>query len=117
MPHVVLEGVISLDDLCDRFSPIMERAGAEILKSGDIYVNQTGQSALIEAIVIEHGPPKQFFVHLSKQDASLTVRLLPVTDPEKTAGVKKLMGLIAKHIHQLFPESRFGKTNLQEFLT
>ena len=116
MPHVVLEGTISLNDLQGRFSPVMERNGSEILKTGDFYVNHTDSSALLEAIVIESGPPKNFFVHLSKKKNSLTVRLFPLTDPEKTNGVKKLMGIIAKKIRELFPESEFGKTNLQDFL-
>ena len=116
MPHVVLEGTICLNDLQGRFSPVMERNGSEILKTVDFYVNHTDNSALLESIVIENGPPKNFFVHLSKKENSLTVRLFPLTDPEKTIGVKKLMGIIAKKIRELFPESEFGKTNLQDFL-
>ena len=116
MPHVVLEGTVHLNDLRTGLSSMMERNGSEILKTGDFYLNQTESSALIEAIVIENGPPKNFFVHLSKKKNSLTVRLLPITDPEKTNGVKKLMGIIAKKIRELFPDSEFGKTNLQDFL-
>jgi hypothetical protein len=116
MPHVVLEGTIGLRELQARFSPVVERNSQEILKTGDFYVNQTEKSALIEAIVIENSPPMNFFVHLSRKENSLTVRLLPLTDPEKTTGVKKLMGIIAKKIHELFPETEFGKTNLQDFL-
>ena len=116
MPHVVLEGTIGLDDLQGRLSPVMERNESEILKTGDFYLNQTGNSALLEAIVIENGPPKNFFVHLSKKENSLTVRLFPLTDPEKTTGVKKLMGMIAKKIRELSPVSAFGKTNLKDFL-
>lgn len=44
------------------------------------------------------------------------VRLLPATAPEKAVGVKRLMGLIAVQLHESAPGSRFGKTNLQEFL-
>jgi hypothetical protein len=116
MPHVVLEGTIDLNDLQGRLSPVIERNESEILKTGDFYLNQTGNSALLEAIVIENGPPKNFFLHLSKKENSLTIRLFPLTDPKKTTGVKKLIGIIAKKIQELFPESAFGKTNLQDFL-
>ena len=55
-------------------------------------------------------------MQLSQKDRQITVRLLPATDPEKTNGVKRVMALIAKQIHEATVGSRFGKTNLQEFL-
>jgi hypothetical protein len=42
--------------------------------------------------------------------------LLPATDPEKTPAVKKVMALVARFIRTVYPESRYGKTNLQEYL-
>ena len=44
------------------------------------------------------------------------MRLLPATDPEKTPGVKRVMAQIAKQVLATVAGSRFGKTNLQEFL-
>ncbi|MFT5359459.1 MAG: hypothetical protein ACI9KE_006702 [Polyangiales bacterium] len=41
---------------------------------------------------------------------------MPATDPKKTPGVKRIMGLIATKLHEGVPGSRFGKTNLQDFL-
>jgi hypothetical protein len=41
---------------------------------------------------------------------------LPATDPEKTIGVKRVMALVAKQLHEATGGSRFGKTNLQESL-
>jgi len=34
-----------------------------------------------------------------------------------TAGVKRVMALIARQVHEATGGSRFGKTNLQEYLT
>jgi hypothetical protein len=45
------------------------------------------------------------------------VRLLPATNPEKTNGVKRLMDLIATQLQESSAGSRFGKTNLADFLT
>jgi hypothetical protein len=47
---------------------------------------------------------------------AITVRLLPATDPEKTPAVKKVMALVAAFIRMVYPASRYGKTNLQEYL-
>ena len=45
------------------------------------------------------------------------MRLLPATDPEeKTPAVKRLIALVARRIRQIVPQSRYGKTNLQDFL-
>jgi hypothetical protein len=49
-------------------------------------------------------------------EKAITVRLLPVTDPEKTPAVKKLMALVAAFTRTVYPGSRYGKTNLQEHL-
>jgi hypothetical protein len=116
MPHVVLENTGSLSEVHERLEPVMEQKEGEILKTGDIFLNQKGTSSLVECIVIEGAPPLNFFVQLNRKGENITVRLLPRTDPEKTNGVKKLMGLIAKRIRDIFPESQYGKTNLQDFL-
>jgi hypothetical protein len=49
-------------------------------------------------------------------EKAITVRLLPATDPEKTPAVKKVMALVAGFIRTVYPGSRYGKTNLQEYL-
>jgi hypothetical protein len=67
--------------------------------------------------VVEEGRSQAFFVLVSQKARQITVRLLPATDPDKTDGVKRVMALIAKQLHEATAGSRFGKTNLQEFLT
>jgi hypothetical protein len=57
-----------------------------------------------------------FFVELSQKKKSLTVRLLPLTDPAKTPGVKMIMAMIAKQIKDFNPTVIYGKANLQDFL-
>jgi len=44
------------------------------------------------------------------------VRLLPLTDPEKTNGVKSIMALIAKQIKDSNANIVYGKNNLEDFL-
>ena len=38
-------------------------------------------------------------------------------DHRSVPAVKRLMALVARRIRQIVPQSRYGKTNLQDFLT
>ncbi|HQV11417.1 MAG TPA: hypothetical protein PKW52_08750 [Nitrospira sp.] len=116
MPHVVVEGAGDLQALYQKFVPILQRAEQEILKVQEFYLAKSGREALLDAVVIEQGVARSFFIQLKQHEATMTVRLLPATDPEKTPAVKKTMALVAKFIRTVWPESRYGKTNVQEFL-
>lgn len=117
MPHVVLEEALDLGRTCQGIELAAVRSGGEILKVVDVYLNRSSRTALVDCVVVEEGRSQSFFVQLSQKDRQITVRLLPATDPEKTAGVKRVMGLIARQLQEATVGSRFGKTNLQEYLT
>jgi len=116
MPHVVLEEVVDLTTACQGVRPSSTRGGNDILKVIDVYLSLAGRTALVDCLAIEAGRSQSFFVQLAQKDRQMTVRLLPATDPEKTAGVKRLMASIAGQARAAVAGSRFGKTNLQPFL-
>tara|TARA_B100001063_G_scaffold231703_1_gene246050 strand:+ start:10509 stop:10877 length:369 start_codon:yes stop_codon:yes gene_type:complete len=116
MPHIVLEKAKSVKECYDVIEPMIQQIEKGILKITDKYLNEKENSALIESIAVEGGKPQSFFIQLSSKGDSVTVRLLPLTDPEKTKGVKTLMGLIAKTIKDSNNDIFYGKTNLQDFL-
>ncbi len=116
MPHVVIEAAGDLQTLYQKFAQILQRTGGEILKIQEFYLSRSGKEALLEAVAIDQGTASNFFVQLKLHENAITVRLLPATDPEKTPAVKKVMALVAKFIRTVYPESRYGKTNLQEYL-
>ncbi len=116
MPHVVIEETHDLGIACQGIKLAAVRNGSEILKVADVYLNRSSRTALVDCVVVEEGRSQAFFVQLSQKEGQITVRLLPATDPEKTTGVKRVMALIARQIHEATVGSRFGKTNLQEFL-
>jgi hypothetical protein len=116
MPHIVLEKAKSVQECYDAIEPMNQQIEKGILKITDKYIDYRGNSALIESIVVENGKPQNFFIQLSSKGEAVTVRLLPLTDPEKTNGVKTLMGLIAKKIKDAKPEVTYGKNNLQDFI-
>jgi hypothetical protein len=116
MPHVVIEEAGDLQGLYQVFTPIIQRAGSEILKVQEFFLARSGKDALLESVAIENGVASTFFVQLKLHEKAITVRLLPATDPEKTPAVKKVMALVAGFIRKVYPGSRYGKTNLQEYL-
>lgn len=116
MPHVVLEQAKLTPELFQRIEPLTLKTDTGILKLGEKYINAAGTIVLIESLAIEESKHQNFFIQLSQKNASLTVRLLPQTDPEKTPGVKLLMARVAKQIKDTNPAIRYGKTNLQEYV-
>jgi len=116
MPHVSIEEAGDLQGLYQAFTPIIQRVGADILKVQEFYLARSGKEALLESIGIEQGAACNFFVQLKLHAKAITVRLLPATDPEKTPAVKKVRALVAGFIRKVYPGSRYGKTNLQEYL-
>ncbi|HEY3448734.1 MAG TPA: hypothetical protein VGK67_20415 [Myxococcales bacterium] len=116
MPHVVLEDAQDLGAACPAIQLSTVRNGDEILRVVDLYLNRAGRTALVDCVVVEKGRSQAFFVQLSQKERQITVRLLPATDPEKTPGVKRVLAAIAMQLRDASPGSRFGKTNLQEFL-
>ena len=116
MPHVVIEEALDLGGACQALQLATVRSGDDILRVVDVYLDRAGRTALVDCVVVEGGRSQAFFVQLSQKGRQVTVRLLPATDPEKTTGVKRLMAIVARQLHEAAAGSRYGKTNLQEFL-
>lgn len=116
MPHIVLENINSTKNGFDAVESFAKKIDGGILKVLDKYINADEQSALIESLAIENGKNQTFFVQLSQKKSTLTVRLLPLTDPQKTDGVKTIMAMIAKQIKDTDDSVAYGKNNLQDFL-
>lgn len=116
MPHIVLENINEVKEAFEAIKPFAYKIENGMLKVTDKYINSTGQIVLIDALAIEDSKNQNFFIQLSQKTSSLTIRLLPMTDPEKTNGVKTIMAMIAKQIKDTDPEITYGKTNLQDFI-
>lgn len=116
MPHIVLDKINTTEEAYEKVEPFSNKIEGGILKVIDKYINHTKQTALIEALAIENEKNQNFFVQLSQKKSSVTVRLLPLTDPEKTNGVKTIMAIIAKQIKDANAEISYGKNNLEDFL-
>lgn len=116
MPHIVLENINTTQEAYEAVELFANKIEGGILKVMDKYINANAQTALIESLAIENGKNQSFFIQLSQKKTSLTVRLLPLTDPEKTNGVKTIMAIIAKQIKDSNENITYGKNNLEDFL-
>ncbi|MFQ6671790.1 MAG: tRNA (guanosine(46)-N7)-methyltransferase TrmB [Candidatus Tectimicrobiota bacterium] len=116
MPHVVVEHPMKLLDYVGSFQPLIHQEGTTVCKATEAYVNSAGTAALLTAVVVEEGLPQTFFVLVSEKPGQTTVRLLRLTDPEKTPGVKRLLALVAKDLLDHSPGAAYGATNIEPFL-
>lgn len=116
MPHIVLENINETKQAFDAIKVFANKIDGGMLKVMDKYISANAQIALIEALAIENGKNQNFFVQLTQKKSSLTIRLLPLTDPEKTNGVKTIMAIIAKQIKDTNSVINYGKNNLEDFL-
>ena len=115
MPHVVLEGKVAIDDCQERFERSVVREGELLIKFERFYRERDGRAALVETLVVDRGHTQKFFIQLSPKENGLIVRLEPLTDPEKTAGVRRALAVMAHRIRAASGCS-YGSTNIGEFL-
>ena len=118
MPHVVIEGTVALEDLQRGFEPIFQRDGDDILKIQALYVSTGGDEALLDTLVVESGHRQHFLIQIRiREEGGATIRLLPLSDPEKTDGVKRALAQAAAWVRSLRPSNcSYGATNIPEFL-
>lgn len=115
MPHVILTGDISIEKARSAFAPFLVRDGDRIIKAERFYIERDQRAALIEIIASERGFTQKFFIQLAPRRDGLTVRLEPLTDPEKTPAVRRALAEVA---HRLVTAtgSAYGATNIDEYL-
>ena len=116
MPNVTIEGPIDLRQIVIRRPEMFLRDPDGIKRVSEYYINTDCSKLLLEALVIEPGKKQQFFFQVRKKPDGALIRLEPISEVEKTPGVKRLMSQVAFAIRSLFPGSRYGKTNIAEFL-
>jgi hypothetical protein len=114
MPHVVFDKKIDLKEFSKLFQPMMKR-DTGIIKLNDVYVDKNYDRALITALTIDD-IHQEFIIELDAKVTSSTLRLFPMTDPQKTSSVKTALGLVASFILYVSPNARILRTNIQEFI-
>jgi hypothetical protein len=116
MPHVVLNGKASIENIFRELKPLMIRNQNSILKTTDVYLEREKNAILVDSLAIDADKKTVFLAMISKRDYGVVVRLYPKIDVEKTEGVKKILVELAKQLIATFPELKIGETNLDNYL-
>lgn len=113
MPHVVVEGAVDLRAWADAFEPILLRAGGDVFRADRIYLEAGGRALLLEALVVESGRKLPFYIKISAHErGSATVRVDPMTHPERSEGVRALVAHVAALLLARTPGARLGPKNV-----
>ena len=114
MPHIVFDKKLDLVLFSNRFHGVILKEPF-LIKLLDVFLDREKRTALIPTIVIDQ-IHQHFLIEVSTRKDKTTIRLLPVTDPKKTDGVKMSLAMVGKIIQENNPQYNITKTNLQDFL-
>ena len=121
MPHIVLSGSILLSNTFEHMYKILfkdQKKSNIIVRIEKYYINQPGDIILAKAVAVDDQKPQSFYIMVMYREDKTTIRLDPITDPEKTDGVKIALALMAKRIQEIEKAHNLyvSKTNIQEFI-
>jgi hypothetical protein len=117
LPHVVLNGKASIQNIFEKLEPLFVRDGTELLRTMELYLERNKNAILIDSLAIESDKKKSFLAMITGREDGVVVRLYPKQEIEKTDGVKRILAEIAKQIVRKFPDFKTAETNLGEYLS
>ncbi|MCP4003565.1 MAG: hypothetical protein GY725_05165 [bacterium] len=84
-----------------------------MLRAENVFIDALGRTVLVEALVIEAGRKQSFYVKMAGHErGSVTVRIDPMTHPERSPGVRELVAHIAAAVIRVSPDARLGTANI-----
>lgn len=114
MPHAVIAGECDLAEFARRWQPLVLRRGGDVLRADQIYLERDSRALLIDALCVEAGRKQPFYVKIARHErGSATVRVDPMTHPERSEGVRALVAEIAARLLAATPGARVETTNLE----
>ena len=119
MPHIVLSGSILLSNAFERMEKILfkDQKSNIIVRIENYFINQPGNTILAKTVAVDE-KPQSFYIMVMYREDKTTIRLDPITDPEKRDRVKIALALMAKRIQEIEKAHNLyvSKTNIQEFI-
>lgn len=119
MPHIVLSGSILLGNTFKQMNKILfkDQKSNVIVRIENFFINQRCDIMLSKAIAIDQ-KTQSFYIVVMNRENKITIRLDPITDPEKTDGIKIALALMAKKIQDIekIADLYVSKTNIQDFI-
>ena len=113
MPHIVLNKSLNLFDFSILFKPIFQKL--PLIKIQDMYIDTRGTNALLNTIVNDDSH-HEFFIQIMTNKDKTTIRLYPLTDPEKTDAVKQSLANLCLQIQKHYPDMKVIKSNLWDYI-
>ncbi|MBM2820128.1 MAG: hypothetical protein HW410_1811 [Nitrosarchaeum sp.] len=114
LPHVVFSRRIDLFDLSGNFTSLFQK-NPVLIKIPTIFVQNNSLSALLPTIVIDN-MHREFLIEISTTKLKTTIRLYPMTDPDKTDGVKSSLALLTKYLLVVYPDLKITKSNIFDYI-
>ena len=108
LPHIVVNKQVNLLEFSKLFLPYFHKS--PLIRISNIYVNSNGLSALLSVVVIDE-LHQEFFIQVFASSKK-TIRLLHLTDSEKTDSVKKLLSLVYLQMKKFDSNLVVTKSNL-----
>jgi hypothetical protein len=113
MPHVVIEGELDLRAYAESFAHLRLAEPRDLLRTENVYLERSGRSLLIQALAVEAGRRQTFYVRISLHDrGSVSVRIDPLTKPERSEGVKRIVAALGADVVARMPGAKVRTTNL-----
>lgn len=116
MPHVVLKGPLTVEDIWIAFEPTQFSEAGVQFKAEEAYLAHDKTMLLVRSLTVERGFPKSFFVRMHQKEDTITISLEKMARPDVTDAVKRLIGLYAWKILQTEHDATVETTNISELL-
>ena len=115
MPHVILSSKRSIEDLWHGHAPFSIVESPNRYKAEEAYLSALKDLMLVRCMTIERGFTKTFYVRVLQKEGGVNVGLDLLSPPDKSDGVKRIIGLVAWHLLQSEPGAEIVVTNIREF--
>lgn len=116
MPHVVLEGPLTPEEVWLGFKPLHFSESGMQLKVLECYLREDKSEALVVALTVERGFTKRFFLRITGKNGRLTVSLENFGSPEKSDGVKRIIGLCGWYLMEADTRMTLASTDIAPFV-
>jgi hypothetical protein len=108
----VIAGEIDLRGYAERFAHLHITNTRDVLRTEAVYVERAGRTLLIQALAVEAGRTQTFYVRVSAQEHGASVRIDPLSRPERSEGVKRIVAEIGADLLARSPGAKVRTTNL-----
>jgi hypothetical protein len=116
MPHVILKGPLTPEDIWLAFDPTEFQEEGNVYKVEDAYLSAAKDVLLLRVLTVERGFSQHFLMRIAAREGGLSVAVDRMATPERNYSVQRLVGLCAWRLLQAAPELAIETTNIPEMV-